>query len=104
MGMWLRAFALTLACELPVAGALLRGVAPGRRLGLIFFANLASHPVVWFVLPALPLPYFAWVVLSELWAWLSEALLYHLALPALPARRPVLVSLAANGASLGAGL
>ena len=105
---WLRAFALTVAIELPVAVALLR--APGaaapiaRRAGLVLFANLASHPLLWFALSALPLPGPWTLVVSETWAVLAEAALYRLALDGVPLRRCVLASLAANAASLSIGL
>ena len=48
---WFRAFVLTLAVELPIAGVLLRRYEPSRTrlLLLILFANLASHPAVWFI-------------------------------------------------------
>jgi len=107
--LWLRAFALTLLVELPVAVPLLR--APGRpeapalrRAALVLFANLASHPLLWFALSALPLPGPWTLALSEAWAVLAEAALYRLALDAVPLRRCALASLAANAASLCVGL
>jgi hypothetical protein len=107
--LWLRAFALTLLIELPVAVPLLRASArpdapAWRRAGLVLFANLASHPLLWFALSALPLPG-AWTLgLSETWAVLAEAALYRLALDGVPLRRCILASLAANAASLSIGL
>jgi hypothetical protein len=56
---WFAAFVLTLAVEVPIAGHLLRRVEPDRlRLAiLLVFANLATHPIVWYVsLPADRLP------------------------------------------------
>lgn len=107
--LWLRAFALTLLVELPVAVPLLRASgrpeAPGwRRAALVLFANLASHPLLWFALSALPLPGPWTLVVSETWAVLAEAALYRLALDGVPLRRCVLASLAANAASLSIGL
>lgn len=106
---WLRAFALTVAVELPVATALLRApgapsASPARRAGLVLFANLASHPVLWFVLSALPLRGAASLALSEAWAVLAEAALYRLALDGVSGRRCAAASLAANAASLAVGL
>ena len=48
---WLAAFLLTVAVEVPVAALLLRRAEPDRvRLVLlVVFANLATHPIVWFV-------------------------------------------------------
>jgi len=52
---WLRAFALTLLAEIPIATPLLstvdRGVA--RRIAIVVVANLATHPLVWFLFPGL---------------------------------------------------
>jgi len=107
--LWLRAFALTLLIELPVAVPLLRAserpwASPWKRAGLVLFANLASHPLLWFALSALPLPGHWPLALSETWAVLAEAALYRLALDGLPLRRCALASLAANAASLSIGL
>jgi hypothetical protein len=67
-------------------------------------AQFVTHPVVWFLFPrigALSCGEALW--LSELWAWLVEALLFALALPGVPLVRAVGVSALANGASLGVG-
>ena len=106
---WLRAFALTVLVELPVATALLHSpegpaVPAWRRAGLVVFANLASHPVLWFVLSALPLPGAWTLAVSECWAVLAEAALYRLALEGASLRRCATASLAANAASLTLGL
>lgn len=99
---WLRVFAATQAVELAVAGPLLARVEPrrARRLLVVLAATLLTHPVVWFVFPRLGLRYAAMVWASELFAWLVEAALYARAWPALGAPRAVLVSAAANAASL----
>lgn len=54
---WLIAFGLTLAIEVPLAGALLLRYEPSRSrlVAKLFFANLATHPL-WF---AFPLPFWA---------------------------------------------
>ena len=103
---WAKAFALTVAIELPIATWLLARAEPDlrRRLGLVFFANLASHPAVWFVFPALFPSYPAMIVAAESWALLSEAVFFALAFPAAPWRRALGASAVANAASFSAGL
>lgn len=102
---WLRAFALTVAIELPVAVPLLGRIEPGRvrRVTAVTIANLATHPLVWFAFPGLaagPAARFAW---SELWAVLAEAAIYRFVWPNARLRRVALVSLAANAASVAGG-
>jgi hypothetical protein len=49
--LWLRFFAVTVAVELLVAIPLLRGEGTlARRATAVAVANLASHPIVWFVI------------------------------------------------------
>lgn len=107
---WLAAFLLTLAVEVPLAVVLLRRALPREpstaRLVLIAaFANLASHPLVWFVFTQLFLvgtP--AYVAAAEGWAFAIEALFYWTVLPRrLGAARAVGVSLLVNLASFLAG-
>lgn len=102
---WARAFAVTLAVELAVATPLLARNLPsiGRRLALVTFAQLSTHPVVWFVLPALHLPRGAFLATAEFWACAGEALLYAVAVPGLSARRATGVAVAANAASFVLG-
>ncbi len=104
--LWSRAFALTLVLEglLVVPG--LRAAQPSlpRRFALLLFANLATHPIVWFVLPEFPLRYSAMVALAELWAFCAEAAFYAMVVERLSWRRGVLLSLAANGLSLLGGI
>ena len=103
---WLRAFALTLGIEALVATPLLARADPrvGRRLAGATLANLATHPLVWFLFPALALGYPTRVALSEAFAVVLESACYLTIWPALGPRRAALVSLLANGASFGAGL
>lgn len=102
---WLRAFAVTLLVEVPVATPLLgiveRSVA--RRISIVVVANLATHPLVWFLFPGLASGRATRLALSEAWALLAELAIYKLVWPSLRARRAALVSLAANGASVAAG-
>ncbi len=102
---WFEAFLLTLFIECPIVVWLLRS--PARRwprlLGLAVFANLATHPAVWFVFPALGLGYSGSVTLAELWAWGGEAAFWALVLPAVGWRRAAWASLCSNLASFGLG-
>ncbi|MHB8958317.1 MAG: hypothetical protein ACYDAN_01665 [Candidatus Limnocylindrales bacterium] len=108
---WLTAFFVTLLIEVPLAGALLwrwvvpKGGVPLPRLAaLVGFANLASHPLVWFVFTQLFLVgTIAYTLAAEGWAFGIEAAFYAVAVPGLQARRAVLVSLAANLASFLVG-
>jgi hypothetical protein len=106
VGEWLRMFALTLATELAVTVPLLRAVESSRRrrIVVVTIANLVTHPLVWFLFPGLALGRSARFSLSEAWAVLAEAAVYLAVWPPLRLRRALLVSLAANGVSVGAGL
>ena len=103
---WLRAFGLTVLIELVVAVPLLAAAerSLGRRAGAVLVANLATHPLVWFLFPGLALGRWTKFGLSEAWAFLAEIAIYRLVWPALRPRRAVLVSLAANAASCLFGL
>jgi hypothetical protein len=103
---WARAFGLTLVVELLVVVPFLSRhvTARWRRLALVTFAQLVSHPVLWFVLPALLPAGAAFLVTAECWAWLAEALLYSAAVPSLGPRTSLVIAFAANAASLTAGL
>lgn len=103
---WFPAFVITVALEIPVVLFLLRRAEPGLvRLGvLVVFANLATHPVVWFVITQLMLvgtpPY---VLVAETWAIAAEALFYGTVIRGLSVRRAIVVAVAANGVSFAAG-
>jgi hypothetical protein len=103
---WLRAFLLTVTVELLVASPLLRREEPSwwRRAGLIVFAQVASHPAVWFIFPELRLGSGKTLFLSEGWAMLSETLFYALVFRGMEPRRAFGVAALANGASYGLGL
>jgi hypothetical protein len=103
---WLRAFAVTVAIELALAVPLLARVERrlSRRAAAVVAANLATHPLVWFLFPGLAMGRAARVALSELWALLAEAAIYVIVWPSLRFRRALLVSLAANGVSAAVGL
>ena len=99
---WFRAFVLTLLVEVPIVALLLRPYEPSRTrlVLLILFANLASHPAVWFLftqwfLVGTP----EYVIAAEGWAVGIEALFYWAVFRGLAPGRALLVSLAANAAS-----
>jgi hypothetical protein len=103
---WFRAFLLTLAVEVPIVALLLRRLEPSRTrlLVLVLFANLATHPAVWFVFTQFFLigtP--GYVVVAEGWAVGAEAVFYWAAFRGVSVRRAVAVSLVANLASFVAG-
>lgn len=103
---WFAAFVLTVAVEVPIAVLLLRDAEPHRIRagGLALVANLATHPIVWFVITQLFLVgTVAYVVAAELWAVAAEAVIYRLAIVDLSPLRAVLVALVANAASFAFG-
>jgi hypothetical protein len=103
---WFRAFLLTVLVEVPIVALLLRRWEPSwpRLLALIFFANLASHPAVWFVFGQLFLIGTAeYEVVAEGWAIACETVFYAAAFRGLPLRRAIATSLVANAASFVVG-
>ncbi len=103
---WFAAFLLTLAIEIPVAFMLLRRAEPDRPrlLLLVVFANLVTHPAVWFVFTQLFLvgtP--EYTLAAEAWAVAIEALFYAVTIRGLSARLAITVALAANVASFAVG-
>jgi hypothetical protein len=103
---WLRAFGLTVVVEILVAAPLLAPAEPrlARRAAVVAVANLATHPLVWFLFPGLTLGPSARLAMSEIWAVVGELAIYLLVWPALRFRRAAIVSLVANGASCVVGL
>jgi hypothetical protein len=75
-----------------------------RLSAVVFYANLASHPSVWFIIPSLLPVYTTMVIVAELWAVTSEAVFYWLVIPRIGVRAAAGVSLVANGCSFGLGL
>ncbi|MEI7893317.1 MAG: hypothetical protein WCI05_09500 [Myxococcales bacterium] len=106
VALWFRAFLFTVLMELLVLQRLFRCTRGStvRRGVLVVYANLASHPCVWFVFPLLPVSYALQLVFAELWAFASEALFYAVAFEDLAPRRALWGSLLANVASLTGGL
>ncbi len=102
---WGRAFVVTVTVELGVLVPWLRVAEPRllRRGAIVLLGQMATHPWVWFVLPALPFAHAVYWAIAETFAVLVEAVLYRLTLP-LSWRRALLVSFVANAASVGVGL
>lgn len=104
---WLMAFLATVAVEAPIVVGLTRGhPTPAWRRGVIaIFAQLVTHPLVWFVFPRLVgLTGRSSLALSELWACLAEAAFYAVVLPGLRPARALGISALANAASILVGL
>jgi len=103
--LWIEAFLLTLVLELPIIAVLLRKEEPSlaRLVALAFFANLSTHPLVWFVVPAAVHPPWAAFWTSELLAWLLEAAFFRLVVLRLSWRKACLTSALVNAVSALAG-
>lgn len=105
IGAWAKAFLVTLGVEGLVAlGLLDNRVSLLRRLGFVLFAQLATHPLVWFVLPEIASSRLQFLLLAESWAVLGEVLFYRLAMPENTWARCVAVSALANGSSYALGV
>ena len=103
---WLRAFLLTVAVECPLVMLLTAEsrLTWSKRACLVIAAQLMTHPLVWYVFPAIPgLSRFSTLVLSELWACIAEAAFYALVDVAPTKLGAVGITALANGASLGLG-
>ncbi len=103
---WLPAFVLTLAVEIPIVLLLLRGVEPDlpRMAVLVAFANLATHPSVWFVFTQLFLAgTVEYVIAAEGWAVAIEGLFYALVVRGITVRQAIVVTVVANAASFAVG-
>jgi hypothetical protein len=98
--LWLRAFALTCAIEIPIVGLILRRPRWPWRILVGLLAQVLTHPAFWYAAPHFA-PYWAWVTVCELTIFAVETLVYLLQERSW---RAPLASLAANGASLLAGL
>jgi hypothetical protein len=99
---WFPAFVLTLVVELPIAVLLLRpsGLGAWRLAGIAAIANLATHPVAWFVFPqVLEIGTPAYVVAAETWAIAVETACYALVVPGIGLRRAAVTAVVSNGAS-----
>ena len=104
---WFKAFLFTAALEVPFVVWAYRRVSPRmpapRRAVVAFFAQLASHPLVWFVIPTMTASYRSTLIVAESWAVLSETALYAAILGG-GSGRAFAVALLANMGSFGLGL
>lgn len=97
---WFSAYLLTQAVEIPIYLVATRGRPWRLRLVIAAAASTLTHPMVWFVIPAVPWPsYEAYFAGAEGFAVLVEALL----LWALGIRGALLWSIAANAGSVAVG-
>ena len=97
---------LTELLEVPVVVAVTRGLPlpAWRRAAIAGFASLATHPIVWWVIPELGLGEPLRLGACEAWAFGAELVFYRLVLDGLTWRRAALASGLANGLSFGVGL
>lgn len=99
---WAKAFAFTELVEVP----LYRFLVPSSW-GRAIAASAITHPVVWFVFPLigerLAWSYVLTSIVSEVFAVSVEAIFFQ-RLCRISWRRALVVSLVANGASVGLGL
>ena len=103
---WFMAFVLTVAIEAPIVWLLVKRAEPDLpRLGvLILFADLATHPAVWFIVPQLLLVgTLSYTLVAETWATTAEAVFYGAAIKGLSPRRAIAVAVAANVTSFLVG-
>lgn len=102
---YLAAFALTLLIEVPiVTGLLTPRPRPARAVLVCVVANLATHPLVWWLLHTRRTGYWPWFVGCEISAWLVESVIVAAAWPSAARRQAPLVVLIANAASCLVGL
>jgi hypothetical protein len=104
---WPSAFVATALVEVPIVVIATRATPwpAWRRAAIGMFAQLATHPIVWFVVPQIPgLDWRSALWLSELWAVFAEGCLYALTLPGVRPWTAFGLSALANGASLGIGV
>ena len=105
---YIAALALTLAAEVPIYAVVLVRLYQRRlpaAVGSGILANLATHPVVWFVLLPVLEPrtgYAGYAIIAELFAWWAEWLLLYAWTRRFP-RILLLTSLFANGSSVLVG-
>ena len=75
-----------------------------RRVALVVFANLVTHPAVWYVFSQLFLiGTIEYVIAAEAWAIAAEAVFYVVAIRGLGAAQATTVAVVANVASFALG-
>ena len=107
VSLWFPAFVLTVVVEAPIVWFLARGVEPNafRLLALVVFANLVTHPAVWFIVTQLLVAgTAAFTIAAESLAIVVEAIFYAVVFRGMRPGRAIATSVAANAASYAAGL
>ena len=103
--LWARAFVITLCIESLVAIPLLRREGTLARVALaVAFAQVLTHPAVWFIFTLFEWPRPLYLLVAESWALFGELCFYRFAFERLSLTRAFGVSALANGASYLAGL
>jgi hypothetical protein len=104
--LWAIALTLTLAIEAPLILRLFKDAPLKNRIAAIFIANSLSHPILWFVLTALPIrTYGLWLSTAEAIVYCIECALYAALLSRwLPFKRIATSTALANVASCAAGV
>ena len=102
---WFRAFVLTLLIEEVVAVPLLGSdISRSRRAVAVGFAQVLSHPAVWFIWPLLFRSRTVYLAVAEGWAVLAEFVFYWFLFPNSTKRRTLGVAVLANAVSVLGGL
>ena len=97
---WSGAFLLTQLIEVPIYLRAARSQPLLKRAAYAFGASTLTHPIIWFCLPWETMPYATLLILAEGFAIGTEGLWgFCWCVP-----RPWITSLAANAASLIAGM
>lgn len=99
----IKAYLLTASIETVVFYPFARPTSVPREISVVFLVNAFSLPLVWFVIPLLVPYYSAYVIGSELFAILSEAILLK-AILHLSFKRVILGSALMNLTSFSVGL
>lgn len=102
---WFIGFALTVVLEAPWILAGLRACEANRarRWLALLFANLLTHPLVWYLFPSMPLARRWSLTSSELWAFAGECVFYANFAPGFSYRSAARLSFVANATSFVIG-
>lgn len=104
MSPWSFAFLFTQAFEVPIYLFMMDRqrlpLSSAARVAVAFGASGLTHPIVWFLIPKLGLPFVGYVALAEVFAVSVEALYFA----RFGLRRPLLWSFVANATSASLGL
>lgn len=108
--LWLKAFSLTLAVEVPVFFAVARldkssagRLSLPRLLAAAAAGTCLTHPLFWFVWPRVVHDYVAYMVSGELLVAFVETVTFYLLARPLRFRYALLASFGANALSCGVG-